>query len=648
MNAPNVIILAIICALATLSYGGLLSLELLKLPVGHEQMQKIALTIQEGANAYLERQSKTLALVGAGVFILIWLSLDQAKFPYIALCFAMGAIFAAVAGVIGMNMSVRANVRTAQAATQGLSEALEVAFKGGAVTGLTVVGLGILGLSGFYLLYVQGLHASLEAYPKYIVGFGFGGSLISLFARGGDGMGADLFDTYAVTLIAAMLLGSFAFTDADQPARAVLFPLAMGAAAMVTSLVATWFVKLKPGSHKIMGAMYKGTTAAIVLSALVFFVLSKTFFPEDYWGYFLAALIGLSILVLIILITEYYTSTRFKPVKFVAEQSRSGSAPNIIAGLAVGLESTLAPVLVLCAGTLTAYWVSGGWSAEPSAPLQGLYGVAIAATGLLSSCSIMVAIEAFGSITDNADDIAEMAQLPAEYRDITNTLEAVSNTAKAVAKSYAIASATLAALVLFVSYTQEIAQLRQTQGLPPPLYLLSDLRVLIGLFLGGMLPFFFSSRLMTSEDRIAPQELDEVPSPFKPLPGSGVDSLTRAALKERMLPGVLAMVMPLLVGLLLGPLSLGGLLVGANVTGLLMAIFTTTTGAAWDNALKYVEMGYFGGQNFESHQAAVVGETVGHPFKDTAGPALNPMIKILNIVALLGVHLIASGGLLRF
>jgi len=699
MNAQIVVILSLVCALATLAYSGLLSLGILKLPAGNAKMQEIAQAIQEGSNAYLSRQTKSLAVVGAIIFVLIWGALDGFKIPYIALCFAVGAIFSAVAGIIGMNISVRANVRTAQAAEKGLSHALDVSFKGGAVTGLAVVGLGMLGIAGFYLVYCTLMGVSLENYLKYIIGYGFGGSLISLFARvgggiytkaadvGGDlvgkvvaglpeddprnpaaiadnvgdnvgdcaGMGADLFETYGVTLIAAMLLGLFAFRGDDALVlKAVMFPISLGAAAMVASIVATWFVKLPKGSTKVMGAMYKGMAAAAMLSAAAFFVLTKVFFPEHFFGIYTASLVGLFVMLLITVITEYYTSTKFKPVKFVSEQSKSGAATNIIAGLAVGMQSTLAPILVICGGILAAYWVNHG----QSDPLLGIYGIAIAATAMLSTCGIVVAIDSFGPITDNAGGIAEMAKLPAEFREITDALDAVGNTTKAVTKGYAIGSAGLAALVLFVSYTQEIDLIREEHlHLPPLQYLLSDPLVLVGLFIGGMLPFFFSSLFMNSVGRAATKVIDEVKRQFEEIPGimdgtgkpeygKCVDIVTQAALKEMILPGVLAILAPLTVGLILGPLALGGLLVGSIVTGLLMALFMTTAGATWDNSKKYVELGYFGGKGSDAHKASVVGDTVGDPFKDTAGPALNPMIKILNIVALLMVTMISGGSLL--
>ncbi|HEY9842208.1 MAG: sodium-translocating pyrophosphatase [Candidatus Sericytochromatia bacterium] len=696
MNAQIVIILAMVCALATLAYSGLLSLGILKLPAGNEKMQEVATAIQEGAAAYLGRQTKTLAIVGAVLFVVIWAALDQFRMPFTALCFAVGATFSATAGIIGMNISVRANVRTAQAAEKGLSHALDTSFKGGAVTGLAVTGLGMLGIAGFYLLYTA-MGVDLEHFLKYIIGYGFGGSLISLFARvgggiytkaadvGGDlvgkvvaglpeddprnpaciadnvgdnvgdcaGMGADLFETYGVTLIAAMLLGYFAFKGTEMLTNAVFYPVALGAAAMVASIVATWFVKLPKGSNKIMGAMYQGMAGAAIISAIAFYMITKTFFDSNAMGIYLCSVIGLVVMLLLTVITEYYTSTRFRPVKFVSEQSKAGAATNIISGLAVGMESTLAPILVICAGMLGSYWLAGGSAATP---LQGIYGVAIAATAMLSTCGIVVAIDSFGPITDNAGGIAEMAKLPAEYREITDALDAVGNTTKAVTKGYAIGSAGLAALVLFVSYTQEIKTLRLAAGKPDLQYLLSDPLVLVGLFIGGMLPFFFSSLFMNSVGKAATKIIDEVKRQFEEIPGimdgtarpdygRCVDIVTQAALKEMVLPGVLAVITPVIVGLTLGPLALGGLLVGAIITGLLMAIFTTTAGATWDNAKKYVELGYFGGKGSETHKAAVVGDTVGDPFKDTAGPALNPMIKILNIVALLVVSMIAGGSL---
>ncbi len=700
MHGQIVVILALICSLAALAYSGLLAFGLLKLPSGNPRMQEVALAIQEGASAYLGRQTRTLALVGALIFIALWASLDNFKIPYVALCFAVGAAFSACAGMIGMQISVRANVRTAQAAETGLGHALQTSFKGGAVTGLAVVGLGMLGLSGFYLIY-QALGLETDVFLKAIIGYGFGASLISLFARvgggiytkaadvGGDlvgkviaglpeddprnpaciadnvgdnvgdcaGMGADLFETYSVTLIAAMLLGYFAFqTEAVLMQRAVLYPLALGGAAMIASIIATWFVRLPKGSSKVMAAMYQGLAASALLSAGAFALITNVFFEQTELSWlrlYLAALVGLGVMLLITLITEYYTSTKFKPVKFVSEQSRSGAATNMISGLAVGMQSTLAPILVICAGMLLAYYLVGG----RSEPLAGIYGIAIAATAMLSSCGIVVAIDSFGPITDNAGGIAEMAQLDPEYRAITDELDAVGNTTKAVTKGYAIGSAGLAALVLFVSYTQEIDLLRLQQGQPKLVYLLSDPLVLTGLFIGGMLPFFFSSLFMNSVGKAAGKVIEEVKRQFEEIPGilegtarpeygRCVDIVTQAALKEMILPGLLAILAPALVGFVLGPLALGGLLVGSILTGLLLGIFTTTAGATWDNAKKYIELGYFGGKGSEAHQAAVIGDTVGDPFKDTAGPALNPMIKILNIVALLIVSWIAGGSLL--
>lgn len=694
MNAQIVLALSLICAIATLAYSGLLGLGILKLPAGNAKMQEVAQAIQEGATAYINRQTQSLAVVGVILFFLIWGTLDQFKMPFTALCFGVGAAFSAFAGIIGMQISVRANVRTTQAAEKGLEHALDVSFRGGAVTGLAVVGLGMLGIAGFYLVYTF-MGVDTEHFLKYIIGYGFGGSLISLFARvgggiytkaadvGGDlvgkvvagipeddprnpaaiadnvgdnvgdcaGMGADLFETYGVTLIAAMLLGFFAFRGQALELNAVLFPLALGAAAMVASIIATWFVKLRKGSKAIMGAMYKGTIAAVVIAAGAFAVISQVFFPQQWQAMFMAALIGLLIMIAITVITEYYTSTKFRPVQFVSEQSKSGGATNIISGLAVGMESTLAPILVICTGMLASYWIVIGQSGSH---LMGIYGVALAATGMLSTCGIVVAIDSFGPITDNAGGIAEMAKLPESIREVTDALDAVGNTTKAVTKGYAIGSAGLAALVLFVSYTQEIDIVRAERQLEPLQYQLSDPLVLVGLFIGGMLPFFFSSLFMNSVGKAATKIIDEVKRQFEEIPGimdgTGkpdygrcVDIVTTAALREMILPGVLAVIMPLLVGLLLGPLALGGLLVGSIVTGLLMAIFMTTSGATWDNAKKYVESGHFGGKGSETHKAAVTGDTVGDPFKDTAGPALNPMIKILNIVALLIVTLIASG-----
>lgn len=700
MNDFVVIILALVCAVATLAYSGLLSLSVLKLPGGNSKMQEIALAIQAGSNTYLSRQTQALTTVGAFTFVLLWASLDGFKFPFVALCFAGGAILSVIVGIISLNMALSANLRSAQAAEKGLSEALDVAFKGGSVSGLVLVGMALLGVAGFYLLYVDLLGQTLEQYLKAMIGFGLGACLISLFSRisggiyskgadvgaafikslparlsdndlrnpvciadklgdqVGDGVGtsSDLFETYSVTLIVTMLLGSLAFAPFGEEAilLATLYPLALAASAMLASVIGSWFVKLRPGSHKIMGALYKGSSATVLLSALSFFFVTRVFFPVRFSGIFAATLIGLALMLLLMAISDYYTSTTFKPIKFVAEQAEYGAAANLSAGLALGLQSTLAPVGVICVGLLAAYQVVGGGSDNH---LIGIYGIAVAATALLSSSGIVGALNGFGTIADHASGIAEMADLPAESREITDALDTVGNTTRTIAKVYAIGSAGLLAPVLFVCYSQQIDLYRlQNLHLQPVAYLLSDPLVLVGLLSGGMLPFLFSSLLMNSVAKTAAKvfkearrQLDEIPGLLAGTSPPEYDScgeiLTRAALKEMIRPGLLAMTIPILVGFTLGPRALGGLLIGAIVSGLLLALFTTIAGTSWNTAKKYLEMGYFGGKDSDAHTASLVGDSVGDPFKDSAGPALNPLIKTLNLIALLIATLLAGGGL---
>ncbi|MFP5502560.1 MAG: sodium-translocating pyrophosphatase [Candidatus Sericytochromatia bacterium] len=670
-----------IAALITLAFSGYLAASILKMPDGNERMKEIAEAIQQGASAYLNKQYTWGAIVGVIVAILIAIGLGWIT----AVGFVIGAAFSAAAGYVGMNISVRANVRTAAAAERGLAAAMDVAFKGGAVTGLAVAGLGLLGVAAFY-----GVTKDVNA----ILGLGFGASLISLFARVGGGiftkaadvgadlvgkveagipeddprnpaviadnvgdnvgdcagMGADLFETYVVTLIAAMLLGHLFFPD---NVAFVLYPIGLGAIALIASIIGTFFVRLG-NSTNIMGALYKGTGATAVIALIGFVWLTNAMFGADWMRFMWASLVGLAVMGLITVITEYYTSTAFRPVKDITKASETGSATNIIAGLAVGMESTLMPVLLIVAAIFTAYATAGGFSGAPGSYEVGIYAIAIAAVSMLSTAGMVVALDSFGPITDNAGGIAEMSERPPEIREVTDALDAVGNTTKAVTKGYAIGSAGLAALALFVAYTQDLhkvqVEVSGNEALPFMSFSLSDPMVLIGLFIGGVLSFFFSSLFMNSVSRAAQAVITEVRRQFrelgilegrnKPEYGTCVAIVTEAAIKEMILPGVLAVVAPLLVGLILGPLALGGMLVGVIITGLMMAIMMCTGGGAWDNAKKLIEIQ--GAKGTPAHAAAVVGDTVGDPFKDTAGPALNPMIKILNIVALLIIPLMVA------